>query len=657
MLDKNFFKNIFKKKERSSELQEEKATPKKWHKIVIAIFLFLILVPLGAIFAFEYSYHDKVYEGIWMGNNDLSGKTKEEVEFFLAEETRKINQDGVTFFYQNKKTIVTPIITSAGDPDLSRPLFILDEAATLEKIYSLGRGSNLLSDLLTQARYFFLGGQVSFFYQIDVEEIKEVLKDNFSYLEKPAKEAMLEIDSFGEDFIVDIAKEESGIVFDYDKVISEGFFRMANLLNQPNELELIVEEPVVIKGDVTNIEEKVREILKNCSLVLSVGEKEWKVEKEILVSWLELQAANNNLVEVGLSEDKVYELLEEISEEVSIKAKNAKFKIEEGRVQEFQIHQGGEDLNLEASYAIMNNFILNLDYKNSSSFCAEEESNNIKLIVDVTAPQVPIASVNNLGIEELVGVGKSNFSGSPVNRRHNIRTGATALNGLIISPEEEFSVNKALGEINGATGYLPELVIKGNKTIPEYGGGLCQIATTVFRLALDAGLPITARRPHSYRVSYYEPAGTDATIYSPNPDLKFINDTPAYLLLQTRVEGNELIFEFWGTSDGRKVEMTEPKIYNFVSPGPTKIVETEDLAPGEKKCTERAHTGADAEFTRKIIPKLGEVKEEVWFSRYTPWSAVCLVGKETSVSPEPEVNLDEFREEDGSIDPLLLENL
>jgi len=140
-----------------------------------------------------------------------------------------------------------------------------------------------------------------------------------------------------------------------------------------------------------------------------------------------------------------------------------------------------------------------------------------------------------------------------------------------------------LGKINKEEGFLPELVIKGNRTIPEYGGGLCQIGTTMFRLALNTGLPITERRPHSYRVSYYEPAGTDATIYNPWPDLKIINDTNHHLLLQTEIKGNELIFKIYGTLDGRIVETTKPELSNITPPGPIQYVETTELLPGEKK--------------------------------------------------------------------------
>ena len=106
---------------------------------------------------------------------------------------------------------------------------------------------------------------------------------------------------------------------------------------------------------------------------------------------------------------------------------------------------------------------------------------------------------------------------------------------------------KVLIPFTEKAGWLPELVIKGNKTVPELGGGLCQIGTTLFRAILASGLPITERQSHSYRVRYYEPAGADATIYEPRPDFRFVNDTGNYLLINGYVEGDEVTFEVWGT--------------------------------------------------------------------------------------------------------------
>jgi len=150
----------------------------------------------------------------------------------------------------------------------------------------------------------------------------------------------------------------------------------------------------------------------------------------------------------------------------------------------------------------------------------------------------------------------------------------------------------------------------------------------MFRTALASGLPITERRNHSYRVQYYEPAGTDATIYDPWPDLKFINDTDNYILIQSRIEGDNLYFDFWGKKDGREATTTYPKIYNIKKPPPTKIIETLDLKPGVKKCTETSHNGADAYFFYTVKYPGGEIKEEKFISHYVPWQEVCLLGVE-----------------------------
>ncbi len=192
---------------------------------------------------------------------------------------------------------------------------------------------------------------------------------------------------------------------------------------------------------------------------------------------------------------------------------------------------------------------------------------------------------------------------------------------------------ETLGAIDGAHGWLPELVIKGNETKPEYGGGLCQIGTTAFRGALNVGLPIVERRNHSYRVRYYEPAGTDATLYDPKPDFRFRNDMAHPVLINAYSSGTKVVFEFWGTKDGRVADPIKPRIFNIVQPPPMKLIETTDLPPGQKKCTESAHAGATAEFTYTVTYPNGEVKSEVFRSHYRPWQAVCLVGKAAG-SPE-----------------------
>jgi len=181
--------------------------------------------------------------------------------------------------------------------------------------------------------------------------------------------------------------------------------------------------------------------------------------------------------------------------------------------------------------------------------------------------------------------------------------------------------------VSRATGYKPAYVIQQGRTVLGDGGGVCQVSTTVFRAALNAGLPILERKGHSYRVGYYEPpVGMDATIYDPAPDFRFINDTGHYILFIARTEGDQAVFEFYGTRDGRVASTTQPVVYNIVKPGEPRYIETDSLAPGEKKKVESAHNGASASFTYTVTSPDGTVKEEVFNSQYVAWKETWLVG-------------------------------
>ncbi len=212
-------------------------------------------------------------------------------------------------------------------------------------------------------------------------------------------------------------------------------------------------------------------------------------------------------------------------------------------------------------------------YNSTFNLLRALQNNEARATVATTEvqPQKPLSSLNSLGINELIGHGVSTFNGSPKNRRFNIKVGVGKETGIIIAPGEEFSFNKYLGPVEASTGFLPELVIKKTGTVPEFGGGLCQVSSTTFRAAMDAGLPITARRNHSYAVQYYAPQGTDATIYPGVQDLKFINDTPGHILIWPYFkDDNTLIFDIYGTKDDRKIIIDKPVSYDRQASGAMK---------------------------------------------------------------------------------------
>ncbi|MBU1164374.1 VanW family protein [Patescibacteria group bacterium] len=591
-------------------------------KIIIffAIFLIVIFILVASALAYDVVYKNKVYPGVIVGKYKVSGQTTDQINKALVTYKDLIDEEGFVFTTDNKKVIVSAIITSASDPDLNYRILTIDSQSTTNQAYSVGRTNSFFENTLNKLSAMLVGKKINLNYELDENELLAILKDNFSDQESPAKNASFDINDEGE---VMVTSEKQGKTFNYQEALTALKISIENFTNSEIVLELKTDTPTVTAQEAEKKVGRVKEILALDPPTLIYEGRSWPLKQSQIVSWLEFENVNGQITLVN-DKEKVYEYLESLSTEINQDPQDAKFKLEDGRVVEFQFSQDGLELDIEQAYARLNSYIQN------------GQALKIELPVRVKSAKVAMGDINDLGIVEEIGVGRSNFAGSPSNRRKNIAIGADSLDGILIAPGEEFSLMAALGPVDAEHNYLPELVIKGNRTIPEYGGGLCQIGTTSFRVALDAGLPITARRNHSYRVRYYEPAGTDATIYDPAPDFRFVNDTGSHILFTTQIVGNDLIFKFYGTSDGRKTEMTESVVYNVTSPGPTVLIETLDLSVGEKKCTEHAINGADAYFNRKITKADGEVIEERWDSHYVPWTEVCLIGVEELSVPECE---------------------
>lgn len=274
--------------------------------------------------------------------------------------------------------------------------------------------------------------------------------------------------------------------------------------------------------------------------------------------------------QVSARKDKIKNFLEDLERKTNKDSIDAKFRIEDGKVSVFSLSQNGLKIDVARNVEIISEKITNEDPR-------YREKGEIELAYEIVEPEISSDNINNLGITTLIGEGKSNFRGSPKNRIHNIKVATSRFEGILIKPEEEFSFVKILGPVDGEHGYLPELVIKRDKTEPEFGGGICQVSTTMFRAAIYSGAKITARRNHAYPVAYYNPQGMDATVYVPHPDLRFINNTPGHILIQSKIEGTELVFQFYGADDGRKIEIAGPKIIERNPDGSMKAAFTQKV--------------------------------------------------------------------------------
>lgn len=242
------------------------------------------------------------------------------------------------------------------------------------------------------------------------------------------------------------------------------------------------------------------------------------------------------------------EFLSELARRLDRPPIDVRLAVINGRLEEIKPAISGRKLNVEKT--LVHIFVALNSGRNSAG-----------AVFEGVEPAISLDKLQALGITSRLGRGQSNFAGSPDPRIYNIKTGSTRFNGIIVALGEEFSFNHWLGEVTASTGYQAELVIKNQKLIPEYGGGLCQLSTTLFRAAMTAGLPIVERHAHSLPVRYYNPQGYDATIYPGVSDFRFKNDSPAPILIQSEVNGVSLSFEIFGQSDGRRVIIDGPRVY------------------------------------------------------------------------------------------------
>lgn len=500
-----------------------------------------------------------------------------------------------------------------------------DAKKSAEAAFAVGRGESAGQRIFDRLKALVVPAKLPAFFDYDEEVLATLTKAFGESVEDPEQEARIVI----ENGRLTVTPEKAGKRLQSSEPTAGILHRFGYLDRSPLRLELREVIPTVTKEKAETVKEEVARIVEK-PVTLSWAKKTFTWDAQTILAFIELASSRDPArpVVAMVNETKVRAAVDALGGEIDQRAVDAKLRIEGGRASTFTASTSG--LTLDRDKAV-NDVVLTLEALRTGT-----DGSAIALSVKETLPAVRTETINDLGIKELIGRGTTSFAGSPPNRIHNISVGASAFNGILIKPGETFSTVKALGNIDESTGYKPELVIKEDRLKPELGGGLCQVSTTLFRAVLNAGLPVVERKNHSFRVSYYEPPiGMDATIYDPAPDLKFTNDTPGYVLIQTKVSGTKLTFEFYGTSDGRVAVTTTPRAYAYTDPGDPVYIEDPSLAPGETKQIEKAVPGASADFTYTVRRDGKVIFQKTFTSKYVAWKAKYLVGPAPAPAPEP----------------------
>src|SRR3989344_2630837 len=423
-----------------------------------AIFVIIVLSALDGFLAYAYQYKDKAYKGVRLGGADLSGLTLEEIENKNNQYNSTVEKDGIKIVSLEK---TYRLLTSTASPDASaaRDLIVFQPNRLAENIYNTGKDKGIVKNLETIFSLLIAPKKFTVGFEYDDKNAAETLEDFFQDEETAPQNANIKI---GDDNALSAIKEKEGKIFPWDKINQEIKNRLSDLSLEPVHISLETKAPQIISADAAAAESKVAQILGRLPLKTANGEKTWEITKEILANGLALERENKKII-ISLTDKALEDFFEQIAKEIEIPALDSKFRMENGRVAEFQASKPGLAIDRELT---RQNIIESLN---------NPEKPVAAIVTKEVSPQYTDSEADSLGIRELVAQGKTSFAGSPKNRRINIKVAADKLNGIIIKPGKIFSTITAVGPVDAKNGYLPELVIKGNRTVPEYGGGLCQI--------------------------------------------------------------------------------------------------------------------------------------------------------------------------------------
>jgi vancomycin resistance protein YoaR len=577
-------------------------------EITLALLALAIVIAGVATFAlFELWLADRILPGIYAWDVDLGGLSREQATERLA----------ASFHYSPERHVTLRYGDRTWPVDLANLGASLDVQATVDSAMLVGHSGNWSTRLREQLAVLVQSRLVMPVFAFEPGAADMFLSQIGREINRPLRNATLRL---GDGLQVEVVPGQSGREMDVQATSLALQQRVRQMTG--GEVAVVVRESEPLLTDLSAAQAQVQAILAGPVTLTAPDAGPWTISPETLAEWLILrptaQGEGGAVLAVSLDAGRVEAYAQELAAQVAISPTNAQFRFDDaaGTLVPVVESAPGRTLDVTTTASLI-----------ETAAAGQERSVPLPLLT--VRPAVASEDGPALGIVELIGEGKTRFAGSSASRVQNIVVGARQFDGIIIAPGEEFSFNHYLGEVTAEKGYEESIIIWGNTTRADVGGGLCQVSSTAFRAAFWAGLPVTERWPHAFRVSYYEPPlGMDATIYSPQVDLKWSNDTGHHILIHTHVDkaNQTLTFRFYGTNPGRTVEMDGPHESNPIAHGPDVLREDPTLPKGERRQIEWAKDGLDVTVYRIVKDNGVEVRRDTFFSRYRPWQAVFLVG-------------------------------
>ncbi len=564
-------------------------------KYILGIIIILGLMAVAVMTGYSLAFRKLIFPRIKIAGIEVTGMNKEAALRL------------VSTYFETQPNEVILVVEGKEVAKLNSIKTERDDLWAVDQALGVGRNGNILTKISERVKTLVKGVEITVPVKIDRSELSDLVDELATKEDQQPVWPKLSRD--GKEIKVILGK--NGVEINKDELTTEILAKLA----LPGRHEIRVPEKIVDTG--VNKETVAKAI---------AALNKWQ-DKKLTLRFRDFQRSlsfDEMMTLFGLTSETVdtnhfESLVKSIRPAIEVEPRDAVFIFENDKVNEFKPEIIGATMDIP-----------NFKEKLAQALLAGEEK-ELEVPAILTYPKIKTGDINNLGIKELIGSGKSTFYHSIPGRVFNVNLAASRVNGTLVAPGEEFSFVKTVGDISKATGYQTAYIISAGRTVLGDGGGVCQVSTTTFRAALDAGLPITERKAHAYRVGYYEqdsPPGIDATVYYPSADLKFLNDTGSYILIQEEVDTKKLSMKvnIYGTSDGRKSTVSVPRISNQSPPPPTMYVDDPTLPLGTTKQIDWSAWGAKVVFDYKVERNGESIYEKTFVSNYQPWQAIYLKG-------------------------------
>lgn len=641
-----------------------KVQPKKWLKALMVFGLSIVAI-IAIIFGlFSVALAGKIYPRVSINDISVGGLNPTQAKPLLTENLATLNLKPVILTDGNGQSFTIKPDEIGAELDLDQ---------SIDKAMAVGREHSWLNNLVQKLTTPIFGLDLPAAITVNQEQLGSKINQIIDQVATPTKNADLKF-SAGK---VTITNSTEGKSIDPAELKAQIITALGQQESNPLELKIKITRPDIKEDEIEPIKTAAERVLID-SIKLTYKDQIHTATPTILGNWLQTKVETKLFqpkLTLTIKEEAVTKFLNSIADKIDLEPQNARLAMVNGSVTIIESSRDGLKVKRDtAKSELLRIIALRQDgaltalvspsptdsaiptpsilSSSSPTNSPELTDNEVALEVEVKKPDVTNDNVNSIGIKERIAVSTTDFKGSPNNRQENIRLGTKLFNGIILKPGDQFSAIKSLGRIDAESGFKPELVIKEDQLATEIGGGLCQVSTTLFRAAMNAGLKIDERRNHRFRVGYYETkptvidpedyvtlnaktlVGIDATIYDPLPDFKFTNDTGNFILVQGRVDGTRLTFELFGTKDGRSTKIDGPYITS-TTPAPKDIqyIDEPNLPAGTIKVKELSHAGAKTRFTYTVTKEGKSIHQNTFSSSYVPWQAKSYRGTGPAVAP------------------------